>query len=73
MDTTKGGQEMKKTWNYDEKEGKLLVLLGGKYLFISKGHLYDHTDVSKIGRTSKGKEFQLWNDERNLLLHACNA
>lgn len=57
-------------WNYDEKKEKLIVLLGGKYLFIGKGRLCEDTEVSKIGKTNRGEEFQLWNDERSLLLHA---
>ena len=57
-------------WNYDNKKEKLIVLTGGKYLFIGKGHLCEATETSKIGRTNKGKEFHLWNDERSLLLHA---
>lgn len=57
-------------WNYDEQKGKLIVLLKGKYLFIGKGCLCENTEVSKIGKTKKGAEIHLWNDERDLLLHA---
>ena len=59
-------------WNYDEKEGKLILLSKGKYLLIGSGHLCEDTEISKIGKTEIG-EFCLFNTDRSLLLHACNA